>query len=422
MEQLFSTICEVYSNLVLIAISRGKNFKKIVKEADEEIEKHMDELRHIFLPKSFWGLYYVELLASKIGTSLGEAYSLSNRQREDIVKSLLDRFSSLDEAYGNYYEEDDDLIEFQGVVSIVDTSNETDVLLYFSQIKDGIKDINPQIYTFFQITFKKLIGTEDNEKDQYIIVLEDPYGYSSDYVYDRYEIWRESQGYFADYIEKVIENHNNFSNSKQSETKNEETIRDLPESVNNQPEVISQEIQDDIEDHEELVHLVIETTKTLRLLDVFEGYSKSNSIKYKRLVVSNCKYRAFKGNHYVGFNLVIERGCNRDYVGDITFTNFKTGKDADLKKYITSEITDSVVEEYVDRNEFFRFSKPYLLRAQNSTNRTGYGWEWDWSGGYGDYTEGTFYGETTDYFFVGAYITSGDYYEPNRRKALGSEM
>ena len=38
------------------------------------------------------------------------------------------------------------------------------------------------------------------------------------------------------------------------------------------------------------------------------------------------------------------------------------------------------------------------LRAQTSWNRIGYGWEWDWSGGIGDYTEGTFYGETTDFF------------------------
>ena len=38
------------------------------------------------------------------------------------------------------------------------------------------------------------------------------------------------------------------------------------------------------------------------------------------------------------------------------------------------------------------------LRAQTSRNRQGYGWEWDWSGGIGSYTEGTLYGETTDFY------------------------
>ena len=91
---------------------------------------------------------------------------------------------------------------------------------------------------------------------------------------------------------------------------------------------------------------------------------------------------------------------------------------AGLSQHIASEVTDDVIEQYIDKDQFFRFSKPFLLRAQNSSNRTGYGWEWNWSGGYGDYTEGTFYGETTNYFFVGVYVTTGYSYEASSRKPL----
>ena len=74
--------------------------------------------------------------------------------------------------------------------------------------------------------------------------------------------------------------------------------------------------------------------------------------------------------------------------------------------YISQQISDDVIDKYLGKRELFCFDKPYHLRAQNSLNRTGYGWEWDWSGGIGDYIEGTQYGETTDYGFVGVYIVS----------------
>lgn len=47
------------------------------------------------------------------------------------------------------------------------------------------------------------------------------------------------------------------------------------------------------------------------------------------------------------------------------------------------------------------FETPLPLGGQTYANQTGYGWEWDWSGGYGDYTEGTFYGEVTTFLIIG---------------------
>ena len=48
-----------------------------------------------------------------------------------------------------------------------------------------------------------------------------------------------------------------------------------------------------------------------------------------------------------------------------------------------------------------KFEKPYLLRAQNSNNRTGYGNEYY---GYDLVYQGTLYGETTNYAFVGVIL------------------
>ena len=48
-----------------------------------------------------------------------------------------------------------------------------------------------------------------------------------------------------------------------------------------------------------------------------------------------------------------------------------------------------------------QFDKPLPLGAQTYANQTGYGWQWDWSNGYGDYTEGTYYGEVTTFLIIG---------------------
>lgn len=163
--------------------------------------------------------------------------------------------------------------------------------------------------------------------------------------------------------------------------------------------------------NEELIVSIYKDTKSVDLLDQFEGYSSSDKQPYKRIVVRNgvviCPFR----NIY--YHYVIERSSNVDYVGDITFTEFKKGHVMSLQDHIRSELNDDIISQYKDSNSYYKFSKPYRLRAQNSHNRTGYGWDWDWSGGYGSYIEGTFYGETTNYLFTGVYITTGYAYPSN---------
>ena len=45
-----------------------------------------------------------------------------------------------------------------------------------------------------------------------------------------------------------------------------------------------------------------------------------------------------------------------------------------------------------------------------SVNQTGYGWEWDWSNGCGDYIEGTYYGEVTTFFVIGFIFRGNKYF------------
>lgn len=109
-------------------------------------------------------------------------------------------------------------------------------------------------------------------------------------------------------------------------------------------------------------------------------------------------------------NLVVERSNTLNCEGDITFTQYKQGEIDELYAFIKEQIDPEKVVEYIDSDKFYRFDKQFRFRAQTSRNRQGYGWKWNWSGGYPDYTEGTFYGETTNYAFVGAYITSDLFY------------
>lgn len=155
---------------------------------------------------------------------------------------------------------------------------------------------------------------------------------------------------------------------------------------------------------EVLEEYIFDTTKSIPLLDKFEGFGNQNNVIYDRIVLKNCRYGRTSEGREFSYRLVIERSKARDYIGDITFTKFKKGEDSDLRKYISSQVSNDIVNRHAGKDEIYYFDKPYLLRAQNSSNRTGYGWEWDWSDGIGTAYEGTFYGETTSYVFAGIVI------------------
>ena len=432
------SIDEIYSNLLLTATSHRYDFCRLVKEADEEIEEHIAELKSQkpYLPEGYEGLLFVELVARKMGSSLGEVYSLSSDRKEEILHNLINRLDSEDseEAWPEGYDlEKDGVSEFKWSFRILAVSEESEILGFLNQKYSGaIGDC----FAYYSLTFRKELRDADKKEYTYYIFLSADDGFSDKHMANNQKVWSGSSGFLADYINSTIEEYEEEEKWElEAEEDEEDEDEDYTGTVHktvyipifnassdslsikteqpNKPAVIM----------DELIVSVSNDTRTIPLLDKFEGYGTENNIKYQRIVIKNPKYFYLRPNIRVGFHLVIERGKGHDYIGNITFTEFKKGNDSRLRKFVLSEIDDNIINQYVDKDRFFKFSSPFLLRAQNSSNRTGYGWEWDWSGGHGNYTEGTFYGETSNYFFVGAYISSLEnfYYDSSKRSPFWEE-
>lgn len=190
----------------------------------------------------------------------------------------------------------------------------------------------------------------------------------------------------------------------------------LEDEVEEEEEQLDAKHENTTED-DELVIKVFQNTKTVQLLDEFEGYTGDNPHKYKRMVIS-----IYDGNTNIydsTYNYVIERGDEQTIhpIGGISFTDLKNGNDEDLKKYIESEITEDIVKKYKDTNKFFKFSKPYLFKAQNRLNRIAYEEPQNNTDKFWDFNRRSYFKRTTRYAITGVYLTSGYYnYIPGKRK------
>ena len=103
---------------------------------------------------------------------------------------------------------------------------------------------------------------------------------------------------------------------------------------------------------EELITCINYDTKTVNLLDRFEGFDKQGFV-YKRIVIKNPIFKVYYHNLTVNYHLVIERRSELDYVGDITFTRLKKGDTNELNQHIKSEITNDIINKYIDKNRFY---------------------------------------------------------------------
>ena len=444
-------IKEVYTNVLLISIANNRNFGRLVKEAEKETKGYLAEMNGRpsvlpgGLPEGFSGIFFIESLARKTGSSLGEAYLLTPERKEDIILHLLQSIEPIEETYSDYYDDSvKDQIEFAGKVKALDFSDESKVQRYYQSKGTEEEKGDNSIVITYPITFQKSWNSADIKAPCcYAVHLSVDESFSSEFVFSDYIVWTGSNGPIADFIDRAINANetacrghyeekpvaeqpkakNSLSNSNEVPFSEDKIKKDSDYARKRATVTCESDVsQKDILTANELIECIYEDTRTVELLDKFEGYGQIKPKRYQRIVIKNCKYRGLVHHKSTpGFNLVIERGHRPDHVGDITLTEFKQGNDGELSKYITSEITEGIVEEFLDADRFYRFSKPFLLRAQNSTNKSGYGWTWDWSNGYGDYTEGTHYGETTDYYFVGAYISSGFFYDTKKRKPFSPE-
>ncbi len=152
----------------------------------------------------------------------------------------------------------------------------------------------------------------------------------------------------------------------------------------------------------ELLCYIYPDTKTMEIMNAYEGYEPQRN-PYEKLIVRN-EHKVFAGNYIISYCLIITRASsNQKSTGNITFSEFKKDKTT-VYNYFDQMVRESVENGSVIKKKDYYHKTPYLLRAQNRNNRIGYGWEWDWSDGYGDSTPGTFYGETTSYLFAGIRI------------------
>ncbi len=418
-EDITERIEDLYANLFLIAIDKGYNLRSIVNEVSGKVDKYCDSKAGTFIPRGFDGVVFVSSVAKSIGASTTDALYMSEVEKKLIIYKLIEKIDPQSIMVSDYdFDEDED-------ITTID-------YLYLFQDNYGAD-------AFFKFTFIKALIEDDGYKYSVEVTLTKDgasFGVDTDLMYDSAIIWSEETGKLEEFMEAVIETIIDAGTSMEAEEDLEEDDDEelIPESdtdseeetsnIDKEERIIVGHKKAEVIDEktgkriiDELVTYISNDTRSVSLLDRFEGYGDGQPA-YRRIVVKNTSYAWFLGlKNEAGLNLVIERSRSRDYVGDITFTEFKQDKDHNLREFLKQEINDEIAEKYLDKDEFYRFSKPYRLRAQNSSNRTGYGWEWDWSGGYGDYTEGTLYGETTDYVFVGAYISSRwSSYDPEHRK------
>ena len=149
-------------------------------------------------------------------------------------------------------------------------------------------------------------------------------------------------------------------------------------------------------------------TYTLALMDEFEGLD-DKGIRYDYLIARHSYSQGVplssrKGYHRFYYDFVIERSSTNIYQDDfdITFTLFKQGCNVrKIERYLEKILTYESANEYSRTGEIFFFDKPFLLKAQNSNNRRGYG----------DIRirgelihKGTRYGQTTDYCISGVIL------------------
>lgn len=149
---------------------------------------------------------------------------------------------------------------------------------------------------------------------------------------------------------------------------------------------------------------------TVEILDEFEGIGNNHTVIYERMVEIYGLPFFHEGTQKHFFcNLVIERRNGATCQGSITFNDYRKRDIPCLSERIKSEITDEVLERYLDTRRFYRFRNPFLLRGQNSRDRYGFGN----TTGFGDCGNGKRYGYCSEYIFAGAYITSNSCYSPH---------
>ena len=388
----------------------------------EKVFEHLETTTNtpILVPS----IQFLSLLADKMNCPVSMFFSMTEENRKKAVYNLVGQYKKLVSAKEASYDFDadyDDEVTQKTYIRITleDLANGRDYREDNDNQQDNLNSVDP----YYEIVLER-IWVEEQNQNVYVFSYAQNWGFypkhfDFNYMFTDCEIYTESEGELADLIEQIIEKESPtpfedicIETIKVSDELSDESSQSMgayhisdPNQKQETHRIESVEEKDSRGKiiKETLTRHVFNDTRTIDLLDEFEGIGEGNPFVYEMLEIPSALY-LWKNQDFLSLSLVVKRCKASECVGDITFTEFKQDKVAELKEYILKQITDEVVERYQGKRDLYYFDKPYRLRAQNSSNRTGYGWEWDWSGGVGDYIEGTLYGETTDYGFVGAYI------------------
>lgn len=422
----------IYEQIFLIAYDKGIDLSKIIQEVSLEIDTLKTENTFDCEPEGYIGLWMVQSIANKLHIPVNQLFVLDKELKKRVVEDILCvAINSKDNMDIDFIDENhpESAVQIEFPINRLNSfCTRQDVDIYCAELMNfrvtNELPNNEKVFSKYLVRFCKGNG-------MYSICLSGKASYiqTTSYIYDMVEIYSEEHGRLEKIIEECIEfKMHNLSDKNQAQIISDNECISIPslaipEHKKDTPmQTMGRELPEtklDNRKETELVAAVYDTTRTMDILNKFEGLEE-NSKPYERLVISNGVRGDISSKYWLHY--VIERSKNRDYVGDITFTNFKLGHVRELWNHIKEELKFVNVEDYVDKDVYIKFEKPFHLRAQNKRNRTGYGWEWNWSSGYGDYTEGTLYGETTDYVFAGVYISSGYTYEQAKRKKSSAKV
>lgn len=150
-------------------------------------------------------------------------------------------------------------------------------------------------------------------------------------------------------------------------------------------------------------------TKTIPLIDSF--YKSNNHFLIIRGVYQGILFK--DGNkYYYNVSPVITKISSKIHMlpSKITITDMKSDSITFIKNsnsYTEEDRNFYLINSIIDLNltteskgTLFPFKVPCQFNAQQKSNRTGYGWD----GSYGVLTEGTLYGETTQFAIIGIMV------------------
>ena len=357
---------ELYTNLFLLALEKNIDFEEIVRDASETTEEFYYDEKTPDVLECCIGMVFLEKVAEILSVDLEKVSELISSKKDFIINSIINNIVINELKLTKDIHNDD--LEFEELKGVFP-------LRYANPDKKMVKPEENQVS--YIVTFQKQNNYYTNYKNKYWMRLSFADNYKSNYTYEDFILWCGNEGNYAIFIDNTLIK-----------------VKELLDLKKNTDEV-------------ELVVRLYNDTGTTDLMDKFtsreyspiEGYVS----KYARLVLAYGERFNSNVKRSYYYHLVIEKDCSSiDHAGwdhTITMTELKMDDSDDLAEYVDKNIPKRIADQYKNKKEFYRFPKPYLLRAQTSDDH--------WNAQYG---------ETSYFYIVGAYISTQFVYKPDSKQ------